>query len=122
MECQESAVQAENAAFTAEMDARGVTASPDTTEAKDVSQLFKSLLQQVSNEASDLTVARNAEMLQARKTAMASSTEVPILPPPPGDEGGDGLVPQPLGCPLYSFDPADDLLCADPGVFLIFSK
>ncbi len=58
VESQDSAVEAENAAFTAEMDARGVTASPDTTEAKDVSQLFKSLLQQVSNEASDLTVAR----------------------------------------------------------------
>jgi hypothetical protein len=51
---QESAVQAENAAFTAEMGARDVTASPDTTEAKDVSQLFKNLLQQVSNEPSDL--------------------------------------------------------------------
>jgi hypothetical protein len=91
VESLDSAAEADNAAFTAEMGAHGVTVSPDATEAKGVSQLFKNLLQQVGKSASALTIARNNSNASG-KTGMASSTESGVPAPPCGDEVAMGLL------------------------------
>jgi hypothetical protein len=90
VEALDAAVEAENAGMDAAMRANDADVSPETTEAKGVSQYFKSSLEQVAQSAEQLTSARNEKTEAMAAVVNSDGAGPPTADGPLAAFAGDG--------------------------------